>query len=138
MRDYKLSTKEITELPVPVPGTIFKWDSTGTFLEMAVLTDGVVFLNEDNMISNSISQGVNQKSLVAYVEGLGGVSVARYAGDIHAASSGVNRFHVGLTPPIIIDCRMKPWYPHILEVDDATKRKVDQKIASILPARWIP
>jgi UbiD family decarboxylase len=60
------------------------------------------------------------------------------AGDIHAASSGVNRFHVGLTPPIVIDCRMKPWYPHILEVDDATKQKVDQKIACILPTRWIP
>lgn len=60
------------------------------------------------------------------------------AADINAASSGVNRFHVGLTPPIVIDCRMKPWYPHILEVDNATKSKVDEKIASILPARWIP
>ncbi|MEN8134863.1 MAG: UbiD family decarboxylase [Thermodesulfobacteriota bacterium] len=60
------------------------------------------------------------------------------AADIHAASSGVNRFHVGLTPPIVIDCRMKPWYPHILEVDDATKRIVDEKIVSILPARLIP
>lgn len=58
------------------------------------------------------------------------------AGDIHAASVGVNRFHVGLTPPIVIDCRLKPWYPHVLEVDDATRRKVDAKITDILPTRW--
>jgi UbiD family decarboxylase len=59
------------------------------------------------------------------------------AADIHAASSGVNRFHVGLTAPIVIDCRMKPWYPEVLEVDDATRRKVDARIADILPARWM-
>lgn len=60
------------------------------------------------------------------------------AGDIHAAASGVNRFHVGLTPPIVIDCRMKPWYPEVLAVDAATKQQVDDKITRILPARWRP
>jgi len=59
------------------------------------------------------------------------------AADIYAASSGVNRFHVGLTAPIVIDCRMKPWYPQVLEVDDATRRKVDARITDILPARWM-
>jgi UbiD family decarboxylase len=59
------------------------------------------------------------------------------AGDIHAAAAGVNRFHVGLTPPVVFDCRMKPWYPQVLEVDDATKRKVDEKIGTILPRRWL-
>jgi len=56
------------------------------------------------------------------------------AADITAGSSAVNRFHVGLTPPIVVDCRMKPWYPHILEVDEDTRRKVDAKINDILPA----
>jgi UbiD family decarboxylase len=59
------------------------------------------------------------------------------AGDIYAASSGANRFHVGLVPPIVIDCRMKPWYPEVLEVDEATRRKVDARITDILPARWM-
>ncbi|MBU0682299.1 MAG: UbiD family decarboxylase [Proteobacteria bacterium] len=58
------------------------------------------------------------------------------AADIYAASQGVNRFHVNLQPPIVFDCRMKPWYPHILEVDPATKKLVDGKIMDILPAKW--
>jgi UbiD family decarboxylase len=56
------------------------------------------------------------------------------AGDIYGAGQKVDRFHVGLTPPIVFDCRMKPWYPHILEVDDATRKLVDSKIMDILPS----
>lgn len=58
------------------------------------------------------------------------------AADIHGADTTVQRFHVGLKPPIIFDCRMKPWYPHILEVDPETKKLVDSKIKAILPAKW--
>jgi len=58
------------------------------------------------------------------------------AADIHAAGNTVQRFHVGLTPPIVFDCRMKPWYPHILEVDEQTRTLVDGKIRDVLPARW--
>jgi hypothetical protein len=55
------------------------------------------------------------------------------AADIYSASRQERRFHVGVTPPIVIDCRMKPWYPDVLEVDEKTKRLVDSKIDSILP-----
>ena len=58
------------------------------------------------------------------------------AADIYAKASGVTRFHVGLTPPIVFDCRMKPWYPHVLEVDDQTRRLVDSKIHDILPPKY--
>ncbi|EKD36878.1 MAG: hypothetical protein ACD_75C01345G0005 [uncultured bacterium] len=58
------------------------------------------------------------------------------AADIHARSTSVNRFHVGLCPPIVIDCRMKPWYTDILEVDPATKDLVDKKFTRIIPAEW--
>lgn len=58
------------------------------------------------------------------------------AADIYSAGQQVNRFHVGLQPPIIFDCRMKPWYPHVLEVDEATKKLVDGKISKLLPAKW--
>lgn len=58
------------------------------------------------------------------------------AADIHSAATSVHRFHVGLTPPIVIDCRMKPWYTDVLEVDAATKAKVDAKIMKIIPGRW--
>ncbi len=58
------------------------------------------------------------------------------AADIHARTASVNRFHVGLQPPITIDCRMKPWYTDILEVDTATKELVDSKFSKIIPAEW--
>ncbi len=58
------------------------------------------------------------------------------AADIHAGGTEVKRFHVGLTPPIVFDCRMKPWYPHILEVDPATKQLVDSRWSELLPAKW--
>jgi len=56
--------------------------------------------------------------------------------DIHGAEQNLKRFHVGLTPPIVFDCRMKPWYTEVLAVDPATKKLVDGKIKSMLPAQW--
>lgn len=58
------------------------------------------------------------------------------AGDIYSRASSVHRFHVGLHAPISIDCRMKPWYTDVLEVDKATKEKVDSKYSKIIPAQW--
>ncbi len=57
------------------------------------------------------------------------------AADIYSPRTNVRRFHVGLTPPIVFDCRMKPWYPEVLEVDTATRRLVDSKIKDILPRK---
>jgi UbiD family decarboxylase len=58
------------------------------------------------------------------------------AADIHGAGRTVVRYHVGLKPPIVFDCRMKPWYTEVLEVDPQTKQKVDAKIHEILPQKW--
>lgn len=58
------------------------------------------------------------------------------AADIHTGKSVVRRFHVGIEPPVVFDCRMKPWYPHVLEVDDQTRRLVDSKIGDILPSQY--
>jgi len=44
---------------------------------------------------------------------------------------------VGLTGPVVFDCRMKPWYTHVLEVDPETRALVDEKIGRIIPAKWI-
>lgn len=57
------------------------------------------------------------------------------AGDIYAAGRTTRRFHMGLKAPVVIDCRMKPWYPHVLEVDSETRQLVDSKITKLLPAR---
>jgi 4-hydroxybenzoate decarboxylase subunit C len=58
------------------------------------------------------------------------------AANIHAKAQKLCRFHVGLTPPIVFDCRMKPWYTEVLEVDPATKALVDSKYSKIIPAKW--
>lgn len=58
------------------------------------------------------------------------------ANDIHAAATNVRRFHVGLRGPIVIDCRMKPWYTEVLEVDQPTKDLVDEKFERIIPKKY--
>lgn len=58
------------------------------------------------------------------------------AADIHSADTSVHRFHVGLTPPIVFDSRMKPWYTDVLEVDTPTRELVDRKITKMIPAHW--
>ena len=58
------------------------------------------------------------------------------AGDIYGNKTGTHRFHTGLSEPVVFDCRMKPWYPPVLEVDEKTRKIVDKKIGSILPAQW--
>ena len=58
------------------------------------------------------------------------------AADIHGAGQDVRRFHVGLRPPVVFDCRMKPWYTEVLEVDPETKQLVDSKFNEMIPPRW--
>ncbi len=58
------------------------------------------------------------------------------AADIHTAQTSVKRFHVGVSQPVVFDCRLKPWYTDVLEVDPATKKLVDDKIAAMLPSKW--
>lgn len=58
------------------------------------------------------------------------------AADIHGAEQEVVRYHVGLKSPVVFDCRMKPWYTDILEVDPETRQKVDARIHEILPPKW--
>jgi 3-polyprenyl-4-hydroxybenzoate decarboxylase len=49
------------------------------------------------------------------------------AADIHGREQTVRRFHVGLEPPVVFDCRMKPWYPKVMAVDEATRDLVDRR-----------
>ena len=49
------------------------------------------------------------------------------AGALWARSMSTERFHVGLEPPIVFDARMRPSYPPVLEVDDATRELVDRR-----------
>ena len=49
------------------------------------------------------------------------------AADIHARDRVTARFHTGLVAPVVIDARMKPGYPEVMEVDAATRALVDRR-----------
>ena len=49
------------------------------------------------------------------------------AGDLFARGMHTERFHTALEPPLVFDARMRPSYPPVLEVDDATKELVDRR-----------
>jgi hypothetical protein len=51
------------------------------------------------------------------------------AADLSGREKREARFHVGLTPPVVIDARMKPWYPEVMAVDEPTKDLVDRRWA---------
>lgn len=46
------------------------------------------------------------------------------AANVHARAQSVNRYHIGLTPPVVVDCRLKPWYPKVLEGDPDVVKKL--------------
>ena len=54
------------------------------------------------------------------------------AADIHAADRRIVRNHIAYTGPIVIDARMKPWYPKELSCDEQTAATVTGALAGIL------
>ena len=55
------------------------------------------------------------------------------ATDIHAKEVTVKNNHIGYTAPIVIDARMKPWYPAEVEVRDDIKKLVDERWNEYFP-----
>lgn len=56
------------------------------------------------------------------------------AADIHARSTRLHRAHVVYTGPIVIDARVKPWYPGIVKAAPEITAKVDQRWKKYFPA----
>lgn len=55
------------------------------------------------------------------------------AADIHFANPTIYRYHILATLPILIDARMKPSYPKVVEVDPQTKALVDRRWREYFP-----
>jgi len=55
------------------------------------------------------------------------------AADIHAARTEVVRHHPCLTPPIVIDARLKPGFPDELRCDEETSRTVESRWREYFP-----
>lgn len=54
--------------------------------------------------------------------------------DIHPKEAIVTNNHIGYTAPIVIDARMKPWYPKEVSPHEDTLRLVDQRWREYFPA----
>jgi 3-polyprenyl-4-hydroxybenzoate decarboxylase len=57
--------------------------------------------------------------------------------DIYASATRVVRHHVSYTPPIVIDARMKPWYPAEVSCDSGTAARVTSRWAEYFPSRQV-
>jgi len=55
------------------------------------------------------------------------------AADIHAKETALQRYHVSLAAPILLDCRLKPWFPPIVEPLPETVARVDALWPKVFP-----
>jgi 4-hydroxybenzoate decarboxylase subunit C len=55
------------------------------------------------------------------------------AADLHAAGREIVRHHISYKPPVLIDARMKPWYPKELFADEETATKVTRRWKEYFP-----
>ncbi len=55
------------------------------------------------------------------------------AADIHAASKRIVRNHLAFTPPVVIDARMKPWFPKELTCREDIAARVTQRWREYFP-----
>ncbi len=53
--------------------------------------------------------------------------------DLHAQKTSLHRHHLLFEPPIVLDARMKPWYPREVSADPDVARKVDQRWKEYFP-----
>lgn len=60
------------------------------------------------------------------------------AADIHAASQRVLRHHIAYEPPIVIDARMKPWYPKEVTCRADIAQRVTQRWKEYFPSGNVP
>jgi 3-polyprenyl-4-hydroxybenzoate decarboxylase len=56
------------------------------------------------------------------------------AADIHAASSRIVRNHIAYSGPVVIDARMKPWYPKELSCRPDIARRVSARWKEYFPS----
>jgi UbiD family decarboxylase len=59
------------------------------------------------------------------------------AADVHSASRSIVRNHIAYEPPIVIDARMKPWYPAEVGCREDIARRVTARWSEYFPQRRV-
>ena len=141
-----LGREPIRDLPETFNGSLpDTLTGARVFLPGTLVVQGPDYETEPDLAKKTANwQGLGDWPVVVLVDDVKGASLnlqeflwtlfTRFepAADIHGAEQSVIRFHVGLQSPIVFDCRMKPWYTDVLEVDPVTKQKVDARIHELL------
>ncbi|MBZ5495023.1 MAG: UbiD family decarboxylase [Acidobacteriia bacterium] len=47
------------------------------------------------------------------------------AADVYGCNPQLRRYHVSMSAPILFDCRLKPWFPPVVEPDPETVKRID-------------
>lgn len=145
-----LGKEKIRELPVEFQGSLPpECNNPKVYLPGTLVVEGTQYTeNQDLAAQLAMWEGVNNWPCILLVDNVEEATCSMQeflwtfftrfepANDIHASANNVRRFHVGLRAPIVIDCRMKPWYTDVLEVDKPTRELVDSKFEKIIPARF--
>ena len=145
-----LGKEKVRELPGEFCGSLPpECTKAEVFLPGTLVVQGVPYVDNQELAAQmSQWEGLGNWPFVLLVDNLAEATCSMQeflwtfftrfepANDIHAAATSVRRFHVGLRAPVVVDCRMKPWYTDVLEVDPPTKALVDEKIERIIPARF--
>ena len=56
--------------------------------------------------------------------------------DIYAKELSVNNNHISYHAPIVIDARLKPWYPKEVEAREDIVKLVDRRWSEYFPTKW--
>jgi UbiD family decarboxylase len=59
------------------------------------------------------------------------------AADLHAARHNIVRNHIAYEPPVVIDARLKPWYPGEVSCAPAIARRVTERWHEYFPSRRV-
>lgn len=139
-RRFSLQTGIAAELKKPI------FRSQSVFAPGVLVVEGPAWQDHDSVIAELLEEEAvrpfrivclvdNVSECVASDEAFLWTVFTRFepAADIYSRQSRLEKFHVQMTAPVVIDCRLKPWYPPVVEPLPETVARVDALWPKIFP-----
>lgn len=113
------------------------------FLPGVLVVKGTKFFADDNLAKSLLNENLNGFHYVFLVDDSKDATKTdsdfiwtmftrmEPASDVHSKTN-VYKNHIAFEPPVVFDCRMKPWIPKVLVPNPETTKSVDQKFQSII------
>jgi 4-hydroxybenzoate decarboxylase subunit C len=137
---FELQTKQTAELKHPdfkrqqifAPGVLLvegpPWREQDPSIEQLLSEEAIQSFRMVCLVDNAVDCGASDESFLWTV-------FTRFepASDIYSRETHLEKFHVSLSAPIVIDCRSKPWYPPPVQPSPDTVAAVDALWPKIFP-----